>query len=786
MSAVYKRVAKYMFDYIIVVVTDDFDAQRLACSPLSKKILLDSAFVPVSESGWHGRAGNGLGTLFAIENASTAFGIDLVAEVKRGKSVLIVHTAGIGSRNLITRTVKNKALIEVPNLTLLEGVIKQFQDYAIPSRILVTWGDQFLLLEDRPEDIQNLAQQTHVMLFGIRAELTEELARTYGIQIVRCAEGEGCELLDFEDTRNYEVAKELVEKWQGEVMVNMGMFALSGAAAEQMLAAFSDALTAREGAFNSDELWQTWISPEYEAHVWLRERADRIRVELTRADSLALIKSYPLSDTTIWEDFGTNANYYRSMMKLLEEHEVGRRLRDFLAVDFRSFESGCTVSRSIFDDAKIAEGSVVDSVIVNSSAKHAELEQACVFNSTLHTVTGKRCVVYNVVDHEELELEDSVLIDVFHPRKGKIRLTIPIDAERGPKAGWWHTCLPKNDYALCDVAELLIGVSDDEREATKHLFERVAQAMISGEKQLPRLIARPFTVKPFVEPKPWGYEFWCVSPRNCAELDPELQGLTLDDLTLLYPEQMLGTDEQRKFPLIVKLIKAEQNLSVQVHPDDAYAREMGDTYGKEEAWHVLEARKGAKIYLGLAEAMTKEDVMSSIEAETFLSQLYAFNAHVGDVYLIPAGVVHALGAGVKVYEVSTASERTFRLYDYGRGRELHLEDGMNVLNVHEAGLGETLKKETKLLYTNEGFENYQLLQGKHFEVRLFRIDGAVKKVTGGELQVLTGVGGVVTVKTESEAIALRPQETMVVPACVDAFEVAGRGAVIYAKYSGNE
>ncbi len=772
-----------MFDYIVVVVTDDLDAQRLACSPLSTEILRDSAFVAVPESGWHGRAGNGLGTLFAIKNASTALGTDLVAEVKRGKSVLIVHTAGIGSRNLITRTVKNKALIEVPNLTLLEGVIKQFQDYAIPSRMLITWGDQFLLLEDSPEAIRNLAQRTHVMLFGITAELTEELASTYGIQIVRCAAGEGCDLLDFEDTRNYEVAKALVEKWQGKVMVNMGMFTLSGAAAELMLAAFSDALTAREGAFNSDELWQTWISQEYEASPWLRERADRLRAELARADSLALITSYPLSETTIWEDFGTNANYHRSMMKLLEEHGVGRRLRDFLAVDFRSFEAGCTVSDSIFDDAEIAGGSVSTSVVVNSSAKHAELEQACVFNSTLHTVKGKRCVIYNVVDEGELELEDAVLIDVFHPRKGRIRLTIPIGAEQGPKAGWWHACLPENAYALCDVAELLIGVSDDERAATKQLFERVARAAISGEQQVQRLVARPFMVKPFVEPKPWGYEFWCLSPRNAAELDPELEGLTLDELTLLYPVQMLGgAGEPKKFPLIVKLIKADENLSVQVHPDDAYARGMGDAYGKEEAWHVLEAGTGAKIYLGLATAMTQDEVLRALAAETFLSRLHAFEAQAGDMYHIPAGVVHALGAGIKVYEVSTASERTFRLYDYGRGRELHLEDGLNVLKLDAAGLGAALKKELKLLRAGDEFEDYQLLQGEHIEVRLFKIKGAVETVTGGTLQALTCVGGVVTVQTESEAIELRPQETVVVPACVAAFEVAGRGAVICSRY----
>ncbi|MBK5191110.1 MAG: hypothetical protein JJE19_06425, partial [Methanosarcinales archaeon] len=81
-----------MFDYIVVVVTDDLDARKLAYASLRDDVLRNSTFVPVSESAWHGRAGNGFGTLFAIENASKAIGRDLVDEVKRGKSVLIVHT----------------------------------------------------------------------------------------------------------------------------------------------------------------------------------------------------------------------------------------------------------------------------------------------------------------------------------------------------------------------------------------------------------------------------------------------------------------------------------------------------------------------------------------------------------------------------------------------------------------------------------------------------------------------------------------------------------------------
>jgi mannose-6-phosphate isomerase len=782
-----------MFDYIVVVVTDDSDARKLACTPFGKDLLLDSIFVPVYESEWHGRAGNGLGTLFAIENASRAIGQDLVEEVKRDKSVLIVHTAGEGTRNLLTRTVKNKALIEVPKLTLLEGVIKQFQDYALPARILVTWGDQFLLFDDRAEDIRACADKTHVMLFGLKTELTEEIASTYGIQIVRSAnsdagaeDDDGCELLDFEDTRNYEVAKLLVEKWGGEVMVNMGMFALSGVAAESLLDAFSDALAAREGMFNSDELWQTWISPEYEASDWLRERAERIKNELARAEPRTLIRSYPLSERTIWEDFGTNANYYRSMMNLLGDDEVGRRMRDFLGVEVCAVTGGCDVSCSIYEHVEFGAGSVKESVVVNSMANYAELKQACVVNSTLNRVRGRRCVVYNVVDDRELDVDDCVVADVFHPLKGKIRLTIRIGEEKGAKDTWWHTCLPENEFSLCDVAELLNGVSDDEKEDTKKRFECVAKTLISGDEALKSAVEWPFTIKPFVEPKPWGYELWCVSPRNYAELESELEHeLTLDDLTLLFPEQILGAgaESKNKFPLIAKIIRADENLSVQVHPDDAYARSMGDVFGKEEAWYALEAERAAKIYLGFENVMRTEDVTDAIDNETFLSFLHAFDARVGDTYHIPAGVVHAIGAGTKLYEVSTASERTFRLYDYGRVRELHLKDAMNVLKLDEAGLGKDLKNEPELLRKEEWFEEYQLLQGDYFELRLFKGNGDVNIGTGGRLCVVTGVQGEVALTSKAnKELLLRPPETVVVPACVESFKLKGNGEVICARF----
>jgi mannose-6-phosphate isomerase len=764
-----------MFDYIVVVVRDDSEVKMLARSLQREDVLLGTILVPVSESGWNGPAGNGLGTLFAIENASKALRKDLLKAVKQGNSLLIVHTAGEGTRNILARTCKSKAFIEVPKLTILEGVIKQLQDFAIPSRIMVTWGDQFLFFEDSPEDIKKCAQSTHVMLFGLRTELTEEIVSKYGIQIVKSAENkkEGCELLDFDDSRNYErVRKKLQKQGGNEVMVNLGMFTMSGAVAERMFDAFSDNLKKREGKFNSDTLWQLWISPEAEAEAdyWLRERADGIKNELLRADSLAVIKSFALSNGTAWLDFGTNKSFYEGVMRILADDEVGRRFREFLGVEVSWIKNGCEVLNSVYEHAAFERGEVKHGIISKSTAKYAQLEQACVINSTLNRIQGKRCVVYNVVDHASIEIEDCFLVDVFHPNKGRIRLKMRIGEEMGAKEKWWLSRLPGNDFSLSEVADLMKGVSEDEIAETKRMFVDVRETVVE----------QPIKIIPFIENKPWGFELWCVSPRNyCAfETSGVVQKFTLDELTCLFPEKLLGDVKSEKFPLIVKIIKADENLSVQVHPDDSYARSLGDVFGKEEAWHVLESKRG-KIYLGFKNFMNAENFKEAVKHD--LPCLNAFEAHVGDSYHIPAGVIHALGAGIKVYEVSTASERTFRIYDYGRGRELHLKDAMEVVRFDGEGYGKGLKKVRKLLRKEEGYEEYQLLKGSGFELRLLKVQGGeVKVYTTGKLRVLTCVQGRLTLISKMAELSLAPTDTVLVPACVESIEMCGDGEVVVA------
>jgi mannose-6-phosphate isomerase len=768
-----------MFDYIVVVVSDDSEVKLLERSSLL--IPEGSTFVPVSESAWHGPAGNGLGTLFALKNASTALGRDLVEEVNQGKSVLIVHTAGEGTRNILTRTCKNKSLIKVPAFSILEGLIKQFQELAIPSRILVTWGDQFLLFVDSPEEIRDCAQSTHVMLFGLKTLLTEDIASTYGIQTVRCEEGGGCELLEFDDSRNYEVVKRKVQRHGGdaEVMVNMGMFTMSGVLADAMLSAFRAELEARMGKFSSDELWQLWISHDSVADSWLNERAENLKEAVSPVEPYTLIKSFPLSDRTLWRDFGTNERYYNTMMNILADDDAAGRLRAFLGLEVSSFKEGCDVSCSVYKNATFDEGVVTNSVTFNATAKHVELEEACVINSTLNMIRGKRCVIYNVIDYGSIDIEDCFLVDVFHPRRGRIRLTMRIGEEKGAKETWWHSCLPGNERPLCEIAELMQDVSVDEMERTKRRFEELAEMMIDSADRLKTCVEQPLPIKPFVENKPWGYELWCVSPRNYCEIGE--QDLTLDELTFLFSEPIVGTHQITRFPLIVKIIKADENLSVQTHPDDAYAQKRGDVFGKEEAWHVLEALQDAKIYLGFGAVMKPEEFPEAVTSDTFLSRLSTFDAHIGDTYHIPAGVIHALGAGTKVYEASTASERTFRIYDYGRGRELHLADAQNVLRFDEDG--SALKKDCTIVREENGFEEYLLLEGEHFELRLFKVHDGGAVLTNEKPLVLTCVQGEVTVTSQSHTeLSLTPTDTVLVSACVERFELQGEGEVVCARY----
>jgi len=141
-------------------------------------------------------------------------------------------------------------------------------------------------------------------------------------------------------------------------------------------------------------------------------------------------------------------------------------------------------------------------------------------------------------------------------------------------------------------------------------------------------------------------------------------------------EVWFGGDENDS--LLIKLIFTAENLSLQVHPPDEFAREYENSRGKTEMWHILDAAPGSAVAIGFRESITRDRFEDALNRGGVDELLRWVPAHVGDTFFVPAGVVHAIGAGLTLCEIQQNSDITYRLYDYGRPRELHLERGLAI------------------------------------------------------------------------------------------------------------
>jgi mannose-6-phosphate isomerase len=174
-----------------------------------------------------------------------------------------------------------------------------------------------------------------------------------------------------------------------------------------------------------------------------------------------------------------------------------------------------------------------------------------------------------------------------------------------------------------------------------------------------------------------------------------LNGVALDELRTRYGTQWFGTRgisaKTGRFPLLIKLLDCSDDLSVQVHPHDDDEHLAAGELGKTEMWYVLDARPGAKIIYGLQEGVDRDAMAAAIAENRVLDCLNEVHVQAGDTFYIPAGTVHALGAGVLVAEIQQNSDTTYRLYDYGRlgldgrPRDLHIEDSLRVIAYNGAG-----------------------------------------------------------------------------------------------------
>ncbi len=284
-------------------------------------------------------------------------------------------------------------------------------------------------------------------------------------------------------------------------------------------------------------------------------------------------------------------------------------------------------------------------------------------------------------------------------------------------------------------------------------------------------------------------EAWMISDhRSCESVVSEgpLAGRTLRQLLEDDAKAVLGHRAELtihgRFPLLLKLLDAREVLSVQVHPDDAIARDLGEPdVGKTEMWHVLAVEPASRLICGLTEDAEPSTFAASIADGSVEKTMLQFPVQPGDSVFVAAGVVHAIGAGVLLAEIQQNSDLTYRLYDWGRvdnagtPRELHVEKGLRAtrFGANQGGLANALT-----VRDGNALRTY-LAACRYFAAVGVELDGRTSHETRGDsFHIVLSRAGRLTVSAGSDSRTLSPGECVLIPGAFQSFEVEGQGSYL--------
>lgn len=300
----------------------------------------------------------------------------------------------------------------------------------------------------------------------------------------------------------------------------------------------------------------------------------------------------------------------------------------------------------------------------------------------------------------------------------------------------------------------------------------------------------PLRFKPYFKPVLWGGsriaslkgmmpndepvgESWEISGLegflSCVA-DGPFEGETIESMLQKYGNEILGRQNYRiygnKFPLLVKFIDASKDLSIQVHPDDFLARERHGCWGKTELWYTLDPEPGAYVYSGLQSPLTTDELKAHIDNNTFGDVLAKFAPQRGDLFYLPAGRIHSIGAGNMILEIQQTSDITYRVYDYnridlnGKKRELHIDLALDAIDyrVHEDYMRhvETLVNQEIVLKECPYFTATVITLDKKFRLPIARYNSfRIIIATRGNGEIVDNQGN---------RVAIGQGETLLIPA----------------------
>lgn len=270
-------------------------------------------------------------------------------------------------------------------------------------------------------------------------------------------------------------------------------------------------------------------------------------------------------------------------------------------------------------------------------------------------------------------------------------------------------------------------------------------------------------------------ESWELSGQEKADsvvVNGFLSENTLTELIETYMGELVGDKIYDQygldFPLLFKLIDANDKLSIQVHPNDEVAAERHQCFGKTEMWYVVETEPGAELIIGFAKDSDRDAYLDALDDERVEDLLDRVPVKAGDVFFIPAGLVHAIGKGVVIAEIQQSSDITYRIYDYnrkdanGNGRELHTEQALDVINFNTY-------KESKIQYDEKLNEVITLVDCEYFTTNVLRFNQSFQRDYAGldSFKVLMCLDGSFTLETEDNITDVEKGETILIPAVID-------------------
>ena len=281
-----------------------------------------------------------------------------------------------------------------------------------------------------------------------------------------------------------------------------------------------------------------------------------------------------------------------------------------------------------------------------------------------------------------------------------------------------------------------------------------------------------------------SWELSCHEAGQSVIVNGEAAGQTLSDWLAGQDRSVLGKNAERfeKFPLLIKLIDAKGDLSVQVHPDNEYALRVEGEPGKTEMWYIVDCEPGASLLYGFKEQISREEFERRIADNSLLDVCNRVPVHKGDVFFIDSGTLHAIGAGILLCEIQQSSNTTYRIYDYGRmgtdgqPRELHVAKALDVTKLErpvrdakpQAKLDIFACAEVELLASCEYFTTYHI-----------NLNGMCHLKAGeNSFQCITVLAGSMELATAGGRVSIKKGESVFLPAGLGRYQLIGHGECI--------